>query len=208
MTAASRVFNLICAASGLIVLSPVFALVAIVIKCDDGGPVFYSQPRVGCGFRQFRLLKFRSMVVNADRASLLTAPDDARTTRAGRWLRKYKLDELPQLWNVVKGEMQLVGPRPEVARYLEMFLDEFAALLKDPPGITDPASLAYRREEALFSGNDDIERQYLGRILPDKLRLSLAYQKRRNFFSDLRILFKTAFSLASVPASSTHITTN
>jgi lipopolysaccharide/colanic/teichoic acid biosynthesis glycosyltransferase len=139
---------------------------------------------------------------------LLTAPDDARTTRAGRWLRKYKLDELPQLWNVVKGEMQLVGPRPEVARYLEIFRDEFATLLKDPPGITDPASLAYRREEALFSGNDDIETQYLGRILPEKLRLSLAYQERRNFVSDLIILFKTAFSLVSVPASSTHVRTN
>jgi len=197
MPAACRIFNTICAATGLIVLSPIFMAAAWAIKYDDGGPVFYAQTRIGRDFRQFRLLKFRSMVVNADRAGLLTAACDSRTTRTGRWLRKYKIDELPQLWNVFKGEMQLVGPRPEVAYYVEKFREQYAALLTDAPGITDPASLIYRHEEALFPADTELETQYLSEILPDKLRLSLAYRQRRSFFSDLGILFKTVLSLAS-----------
>lgn len=176
-------------------LSPVFALAALAIKREDGGPVFYAQARVGQGFRTFRVLKFRSMVESADRVGLLTAPSDSRVTRAGRVLRKYKLDELPQLWNVLKGDMQLVGPRPEVARYVERYREQFAVLLKEAPGITDPASLAYRREEELFHAGG-IEEQYVSQILPDKLRLSLEYQRRRTLFSDLVVLFETLLSLA------------
>jgi lipopolysaccharide/colanic/teichoic acid biosynthesis glycosyltransferase len=198
-----RVFNILVAAAGLMILSPVFAVAALAIKRDDGGPVFYEQARVGQGFRTFRMLKFRSMAQGAERAGLLTAPSDSRVTRIGRVLRKYKLDELPQLWSVLKGDMQLIGPRPEVERYVEIYREQYAVLLKDPPGITDPASLAYRREEELFHA-ERMEEQYISQILPDKLRLSLEYQRRRNFFSDLGILCDTLLGLPKPerPASS------
>lgn len=179
----------------MLLLSPLFAVAALAIRREDGGPVFYAQPRVGQRFRTFRVLKFRSMVPNADRSGLLTAPADSRITRAGRVLRKYKLDELPQLWNVLRGDMQLVGPRPEVERYVLSYPEPFAVLLQEPPGITDPASLAYRREEELFRAGE-IEQQYLSQILPDKLKLSLEYRRRRTFFSDLAVLLQTVLSLA------------
>lgn len=196
MTFIYRVFNLICAAAGLVVLSPLFAAAALAIKWDDGGPMLYAQWRIGRGFQPFRLVKFRSMVINADQAGLLTVAGDPRTTRIGRVLRKYKIDELPQLWNVLKGEMQLVGPRPEVAGYVEMFRAEYAPLLTDPPGITDPASLAYRHEETFLAGLQ-IEDRYLTQILPEKLKLSLAYQQQRSFLSEVRILFETVLRVAS-----------
>jgi lipopolysaccharide/colanic/teichoic acid biosynthesis glycosyltransferase len=147
-------------------------------------------------FRPFRVLKFRSMVVNADQAGLLTAPADHRLTRVGRFLRKHKLDELPQLWNVLAGDMQLVGVRPEVETYVAMFREQYALLLNQPPGITDPASLAYRREETLFVAGR-MEQQYVSEILPEKLRLSLDYQRNRSFFSDLRVLLNTVLSLTA-----------
>lgn len=185
-----RIFDVVCAAVGLLLLSPVLCLVAIAIKCDDGGSVFYLQDRVGRNFRAFRLCKFRSMVAKADRASLITAPADARVTRLGRVLRRYKVDELPQLFNILKGDMQLVGARPEVARYVQMFRADYAVLLRDRPGLTDPASLAYRHEEKMLAA-DRIEQQYVEEILPAKLRLSTAYQKRRTFLSDIGILLRT-----------------
>ena len=196
MSAFCRVFNFISAAAGLVVLTPVLVLIAIAIKWDDGGPVFYLQTRIGRNFQPFRLVKFRSMTVGADQSGLLTAPADQRVTRCGRWLRRSKLDELPQLWNVLQGEMQLVGPRPEVESYVEQFREEYSALLADPPGITDPASLAFRREEQLFAPAG-MERQYVSEILPRKLSLSLEYQRRRSFASDLGVLMKTIFGLAS-----------
>ncbi len=196
MTRLSRVLNVVCCASGLLALSPLFALIAIAIKCDDGGPVFYLQRRVGRGFQPFRLVKFRSMTVGADQAGLLTAPSDARVTRCGRLLRRYKLDELPQLWNVIQGDMQLVGPRPEVEAYVCQFRDEYSVLLNEPPGITDPASLLYRREEEIFVSGQ-MERQYVSQILPDKLRLSLEYQHRRCLSSDCRILLETILNFAA-----------
>ena len=136
------------------------------------------------------------MTVGADQTGLLTAPADQRVTRCGRWLRRCKLDELPQLWNVLKGEMQLVGPRPEVERYVEQFREQYSVLLSDPPGITDPASLAFRREEQLFVVTE-IEHQYVSDILPRKLSLSLEYQRQRSFASDLCILMKTVFGFTS-----------
>ncbi|MGH9493817.1 MAG: sugar transferase [Candidatus Sulfotelmatobacter sp.] len=191
-----RVFDVVCAGIGLVFLSPLFLLIAIAIKFDDGGPVFYRQTRVGKGFRNFRLSKFRSMVPTADCAGLLTAPGDGRLTRTGRWLRRYKLDELPQLLNIVAGDIQLVGSRPEVERYVEMFRHQYAELLQERPGITDPATLLYRHEERLFR-SEEIEKQYVEEILPTKLRLSIDYQQRRTFFSDLRILFQTMLGLTS-----------
>jgi lipopolysaccharide/colanic/teichoic acid biosynthesis glycosyltransferase len=189
-----RLFNAVAAAAGLIVLSPWLAVAALAIKCDDGGPVFYSQLRMGQGFRPFHLLKFRSMIVHAERDGLLTGPSDSRVTRAGRILRRYKLDELPQLWNVLMGDMQLVGARPEVERYVRMFPEEYAVLLRKPPGITDPASLAYRHEARLFVPGE-VEKQYVARILPGKLKLSLEYQRGRTLGSDMRVLVDTLLAL-------------
>jgi len=185
-----RAFDLLCAATGLIVLSPVFILITLAIKMGDRGPVFYSQPRVGKGFREFRLLKFRTMVPRAERNGLLTALGDSRITRVGRFLRKYKLDELPQLINVLKGDMQLVGSRPEVRRYVELFPSQYAVLLRERPGITDPATVAYRHEEQSFEAGR-MEEQYVSQILPRKLELSLDHLRQRNFRCDLSILFET-----------------
>jgi lipopolysaccharide/colanic/teichoic acid biosynthesis glycosyltransferase len=190
----NRTVDVGCATAGLIVLLPLFCLIAVAIKLDDGGPVFFAQDRMGKSFRHFRVWKFRSMVAGADRCGLLTAPADSRLTRIGRLLRHYKLDELPQLFNVLTGDMQLVGARPEVERYVQMFRPQYAVILQDRPGITDPASLAYRREDRILSPNR-MEQQYVEEILPAKLKLSLDYQQRRSFLSDVGILLRTAFGL-------------
>ena len=186
-----RVFDVICAAAGLVLLSPLLALIALAVKMNGGGrSVFYLQPRVGKGGQEFYLMKFRSMVSGADRHGLLTVTGDTRVTPVGRFLRKYELDELPQLINVLKCDMRLVGPRPEMKRYVEMFPSEYKALLQDLPGITDPASLAYRHEEKMLK-TDRPEEYYVSHILPHKLRLSLEYSDSRTFFSDLKIIFQT-----------------
>lgn len=190
-----RIFDVVCAAGGLVLLSPLFLLIAVAITVDDRGPIFYRQTRVGKGFHTFQLCKFRTMVQGADRMGLLTASKDPRLTRLGHWLRQNKLDELPQLFNVLNGEMQLVGSRPEVERYVEMFRPAYADLLQDRPGITDPAALAYRHEESLLA-TGTIEKQYVDQILPVKLRLSLNYQRRRTFWSDVRILLQTLFGMS------------
>src|ERR1041385_5441893 len=160
MSIACRSFNIVCSVFGLASLLPLFCAVALAIKWDDGGPIFYSQERLGLQGKSFRLLKFRSMIIGAERSGCLTRSQDCRLTRPGRILRKYKLDELPQLWNVLRGEMQLVGPRPEVEKYVKLFPQQYASLLQDPPGITDPASLAYRSEGELLS-SQDVEQQYI-----------------------------------------------
>jgi len=190
--ALTRVFDFLCSLLGLLACSPLLGLIALAVKLDDGGPVFYSQDRVGRNFQLFRLHKFRTMIRGADRHGLLTAPADSRRTRVGRVLRRYKLDELPQLFNVLKGDVQLVGTRPEVERYVQMYRPQYAILLQDRPGITDPASLAYRHEDQILSA-DRLEQQYVSEVLPAKLALSLDYQQRRTFLSDLTILFRTAF---------------
>jgi lipopolysaccharide/colanic/teichoic acid biosynthesis glycosyltransferase len=193
-SALHQAFDVSCALIGLTFLLPLFCLIALAIKLDDGGAVFYQQVRVGRHFRLFRVCKFRSMVTGADRTGLLTSPGDARLTRVGRFLRRYKLDELPQLLNVLKGDMQLVGARPEVECYVEIFRSQYAELLQDRPGITDPATLAYRREEEIFSAGQ-MEQQYVEEILPAKIKLSLGYQKQRTFLSDAQILLRTVFGL-------------
>lgn len=193
-----RVFDVICALAGLILLSPLFAVIAIAIKLEDGGPVFYSQKRLGKDFREFRVHKFRSMVQDADRLGpSLTAPGDPRVTRVGRFLRRHKLDELPQLANLLKGEMRLVGARPELEPYVEMFRPQYARLLADRPGITDPASLVYRDEhQALEPGG--IESHYVNQVLPHKLELSLDYAARRTALSDLGVILRTVFGVRSL----------
>ncbi len=191
-----RVFDATCAAAGLAILAPLFAAVAVAIKLDDGGPVFYSHFRIGQDFREFRLFKFRSMVSRSAEGSTVTSPRDARITRVGRFLRKYKLDELPQLVNVLKGEMELVGTRPQMERFVEMFRAEYEELLRTPPGITDLASLAFRNEERLFQPGS-IEEQYITRIMPAKSKISLDYSRSRTFLSDLAIVFRTVLGLPS-----------
>jgi lipopolysaccharide/colanic/teichoic acid biosynthesis glycosyltransferase len=198
-----RLFEMVCAGAGLLLLSPLLLLIALAIKLKDGGSVFYLQPRLGKDFREFRVLKFRTMVHEADRKGFITGPNDPRITPLGRFLRKYKLDELPQLINILMGDMQLVGPRPEVKRYVEMFHSEYALLLQDRPGITDPAALAYRHEEEILEA-DRLEEQYVSEILPLKLRLSLGYLERRTFLSDLGIVLRTVLPSRAVGQTSSH----
>jgi dTDP-4-amino-4,6-dideoxygalactose transaminase/lipopolysaccharide/colanic/teichoic acid biosynthesis glycosyltransferase len=195
-----QAFDTICATMGLVFLSPLFLIIAAAIKWEDGGPVFFSQSRVGKDLCKFRLLKFRSMVENFAARSALTGPEDPRITRVGQILRKYKLDELPQLVNVLKGEMQLVGARPELEHYVKCFQAEYEMLLRDAPGITDLASLTFRDEDKMFQAGP-LEEQYVARILPRKLKLSLKYSQARTFLSDLEILIRTIFGLKSPAAN-------
>ncbi len=194
--ALNRALDLTAAALGLLFLSPLFCVIALAIKLGDGGPVFYRQARVGKGFQLFRLCKFRSMVPGADRDGLLTAPADSRLTTAGRFLRRYKLDELPQLFNILKGDMQLVGARPEVEQYVQMFRAQYALILQERPGITDPATLAYRREDQMLSASR-MHEQYVEEILPAKLKLSLDYQMERSLLSDVRLLWRTVLGVVT-----------
>ncbi len=175
---------------GLVVLAPVMVVLAAAVWLDSGRPVLFRHRRVGQGGRTFELLKFRSMVVNHGGASL-TRRGEARITCVGAWLRRWKLDELPQLINVLRGEMSLVGPRPEVPEYVDLGDPLWQRVLEARPGITDPASLAFRNEEELLAAAENVEEYYRAVILPRKLELSAAYLERRSFFSDVEILFRT-----------------
>jgi lipopolysaccharide/colanic/teichoic acid biosynthesis glycosyltransferase len=196
-----RSFEIICAAVALILLCPLFAVIALAIKLEDGGPVLYAHPRVGRNFRRFGFLKFRSMVPQADRlGGPVTVAGDARVTRVGGFLRKYKLDELPQLINIIKGDIQLVGARPEFGENVERFRAQYEILLRDRPGITDPATLAYRNEEEMF-GKGDTQEVYFSEILPRKLELSLQYARQRTFRSDLALIFRTILGICKASPS-------
>ena len=191
-----RAFDMFASASGLLLLAPLLGIIALAIKWQDGGPVLYVQSRVGRGFRKFQLYKFRSMVADAPSSMPLAGPRDPRITRVGKFLRKHKLDELPQLLNVLKGEMQLVGVRPQLERYVLIFPDEYRDLLQERPGITDLASLKFRNEEQMFRPGS-LDEQYVQQILPEKLRLALKYRRARTFVSDLGILFRTVLGFKS-----------
>ncbi len=177
---------------GLIALAPLFAIVAVLIKMDSAGPVFFRQERIGKRFRPFQIFKFRTMVQDApSRGGVLTSSGDARITRIGKILRQMKIDELPQLINVLQGEMSLVGPRPEVPRYVELFRKHYEKILEVRPGITDLASLKYRDESAILARSDNPEQEYVQRILPDKLRLGEEYVRRSSLALDLMLISKT-----------------
>lgn len=177
---------------GLLLASPVLLVVAALVKSTSPGPVLFWQERIGLGGLAFRIVKFRTMCQDADqRGPAITPADDARVTTVGRWLRRLKLDELPQLWNVLKGEMSLVGPRPEVPRYVESYSSAQRRVLTVRPGITDPASIAYRREEDLLAGHADLDRYYREVVLPDKLNKNLEYLDRMSFTYDLLLLIRT-----------------
>lgn len=195
-----RAFDVLCALAGLALLSPALAIIAVAIKLDDGGPILYCQDRVGKGLKKFRLFKFRSMHSDCVNGSLLTARGDARVTRVGRFLRRYKLDELPQLANVLSGEMQLVGVRPQVEKFVESYPWEYNQLLQEPPGLTGLASLCFRNEEEMFREDRPVEAQYVETILPVKLQMSLKYSKTRTFRSDLEIIARTVLGIQPPPA--------
>jgi lipopolysaccharide/colanic/teichoic acid biosynthesis glycosyltransferase len=187
-----RVLDFISSAAGLLALVPVFGLVAVSIKLNSRGPVFHRQMRVGKDGRPFLLVKFRSMDrVASGMPAGITVSGDKRITRVGRFLRRYKIDELPQLWNVLCGDMSLVGPRPELPRYVQGYSPEQRHVLRVRPGITDPATLAYRHEEEILSRCTDPEQMYRTQILPDKLMRNLDYIPKISFQNDIRIIFAT-----------------
>ena len=187
-----RLFDVIASGFGLIVLSPLFIILAIWIKLDSKGPVFYRQVRVGYKNKDFRIFKFRSMRVGADKGSLVTiGGHDPRVTRSGYFIRKFKFDELPQLINVFLGDMSLVGPRPEVRHYVEYWTPEQMYVLDVRPGITDPASIKFRNENELMEKAEDPEKYYIEVIMQEKIKLYLEYVEKHSFFYDLGLIFKT-----------------
>ena len=187
-----RLFDVVASGVGLLLLSPLFLLVAIWIKLDSPGPVFYRQVRVGRYNRDFRIFKFRSMRVGADKGSLVTIGGrDPRVTRSGYFIRKFKIDELPQLINVFIGDMSLVGPRPEVRHYVDYWTKEQLHVLDVRPGITDPASIKFRNENELLEKAEDPEKYYIEVIMQEKLRLYLEYVENHSFWYDIKLIFQT-----------------
>ena len=193
-----RLFDIVASGLGLIVLSPLFLILAIWIKLDSKGPVFYRQVRVGYKNKDFRIFKFRSMRVGADKGSLVTIGGrDPRVTKSGYWIRKFKLDELPQLINVFIGDMSLVGPRPEVRHYVDYWTPEQMHVLDVRPGITDPASIKFRNENELMEQAEDPEKYYIEVIMQEKIILYLEYVEKHSFWYDLGLILKTFWVIVS-----------
>lgn len=193
-----RLFDIVASGLGIIVLSPLFLILAFWIELDSKGPVFYRQNRVGRFNKDFRMLKFRSMAEGSDKGSLVTiGTRDSRITRAGYFLRKSKLDELPQLFNVLVGDMSLVGPRPEVRHYVNYWTPEQMHVLDIRPGITDPASIKFRNESELLEQVEDPEKYYIEEIMQEKIKLYLDYVDNHSLWGDLGIIFKTFWTIVS-----------
>ena len=194
--AAKRAMDIVISAAALCVLWPVLLLIALAIVIDDPGPVFYRQVRVGRGGRPFRIFKFRTMVVDAEKKGLsITVGRDSRITRVGAFLRKTKLDELAQLLNVLAGQMSFVGPRPEVPRYVELYTPYQRQVLLVRPGITDYASIAYRNENELLAGADDPEKMYIETVMPDKIELNMKYLREISPLADIRLILRTIIAV-------------
>ena len=191
-----RFFDFILSLVGLVVLAPIFIVLAIWIKIDSKGPVFYKQVRVGQNGIDFGLFKFRSMVVDADKKGLITVGGlDPRITRSGYFIRKYKLDELPQLINVLLGDMSLVGPRPEVRKYVELYTDEQQKVLSVKPGITDYASIEYMDENEILGKSNDPEKTYIEEIMPEKIKYNMKYIQNKNVSEYFKIIFLTLLKI-------------
>ncbi len=191
-----RLADLLASFIAAIILSPFFLIIAIVIKFNSKGPVFYRQVRVGKGGKDFRLYKFRSMFTDADKKGLLTVGgNDSRITSVGLFLRKYKLDELPQVFNVLKGEMSVVGPRPEVRRYVDLYNGEQRKVLTVLPGITDYASIEFKNENELLAKATNPEQFYIDEIMPEKIRLNARYIDNKNIFQYIKIVFLTIIGI-------------
>lgn len=188
-----RFFDIVFSLIGLVLVSPLFLIIAILIKLEDKGLVFYQGVRVGRSEKPFKMFKFRTMVVNADRiGGPSTADDDPRITGTGKFLRKYKLDELPQLINVLKGEMSFVGPRPEVPEEVELYREEHRrAILSVQPGMTDYSSIKFHNEGEILKGSEDPHQMFREKIQPEKIRLGLKYVKDHSFWIDLKVIFQT-----------------
>lgn len=186
------IFDRVVAILASVILLPFFLIISLWIVIDSPGPAFFTQKRVGKDGRIFGLIKFRTMRPDTEKEGKLTVgTTDKRITRAGRILRKYKLDELPQLWNVALAEMSFVGPRPEVPEYVSLYTHEQRKVLKVRPGITDEASLAYFEENDLLAQSSNPEETYIREIMPAKIRINLNYLERRSFLSDLKVIFRT-----------------
>ena len=194
-----RALDIAASGVGLLLLSPLLLAVAVLVKLTSRGSALFRQERIGRRFRPFVIYKFRTMVVDAPaRGGLITVGEDPRITRIGRLLRRTKFDEFPQLLNVLKGDMSLVGPRPEFRRYVEMFRPDYEELLRVRPGLTDFASLKYRNEAALLGGQADPEDAYVRHVLPDKIRLARYYLSHASFFLDVALILKTVIPLFEV----------
>ena len=191
-----RFFDFVLSLVGLVILAPIFIVLAVWIKIDSVGPVFYKQIRVGQNGKDFGLFKFRSMVVDADKKGLITVGGkDPRITRSGYFIRKYKLDELPQLINVLVGDMSLVGPRPEVRKYVEFYDDEQNKVLSVKPGITDYASIEYMDENEILGKSTDPEKTYIEEIMPEKIKHNMKYIKNRSLIEYFKIIFLTVLKI-------------
>ena len=189
-----RLFDIVCSFFGLVFLSWLFVFDALWVGLSSKGGVFYRQRRVGRCNRDFTIYKFRSMRVNSDRQGLLTIGGrDGRITKAGVFIRKYKLDELPQLFNVLRGDMSFVGPRPEVRKYVELYTEEQKKVLTVRPGITSLSSIKYRNENEILSRSDNPEQYYIDVIMQDKLAIELDYLEQRSLLTDIKVIFQTIF---------------
>jgi len=187
-----KLFDFLASLIGVIILSPILLIISLAIKLGSPGPILYHSLRIGKSKNPFKVYKFRTLVINADKiGGPSTSDDDPRLTKIGKFLRKYKLDELPQLFNVIKGEMSLVGPRPEVPEYAKLYKDEEQIVFSVKPGITDLASLWNDDEGAILKGSSEPEKTYLEKIRPEKVRLQIKYVKEKSFIGDLKIIFKT-----------------
>lgn len=189
-----RCFDMAAAAAGCIVLSPVFLIISLLVRLSSEGPVIFRQRRVGRNGTDFTLFKFRTMrVAEGSEMGRFDAGDVSRTTKTGQILRKFKLDELPQLWNVLKGDMSMVGPRPEIRYWVDRYPEKWAAILSVRPGITDPASLMFRNEEELLAASDDPPKMYADIILPKKLELYESYVHSHTMLTDITLIAQTVF---------------
>ncbi|MGV1098831.1 sugar transferase [Thiovibrio sp. JS02] len=197
MTPGKRIFDVLLASFGMLILWPLFLVLAIWIRLDSPGPVFFRQVRVGRNGKEFRIFKFRTMVADADKNGMkITVYGDRRITRSGRWLRRYKLDELPQLFNVIKGEMSLVGPRPEVPEYIGHYPESAReVILSVPPGLTDFAAIEFRNENELLANCQDPRREYVEKILPIKIKYYLQYVAEQSLFLDFRLIVRTLLKI-------------
>ncbi|MFN5630189.1 MAG: sugar transferase [Bacteroidota bacterium] len=186
-----RIFDIISSFFFLVLIFPLFILISILIKIDSKGPIFFKQIRVGKNNKDFLLLKFRTMRVDQKNSSLITVGNDSRITNVGNFLRKYKLDEFPQLINILKGEMSVVGPRPEVRKYVDMYSISQLEILSVKPGLTDPSSIKFSNESELLGTAENPEKYYIETLMPLKILISLKYIRTQSFVGDLRIIFQT-----------------
>ncbi len=190
-----RAVDIIFSLIWIIILSPIYMILSLIIKIYSEGPILFKQKRIGLHGRPFYIYKFRTMHINSSIDLKITPEDDNRITQIGKYLRKYKLDELPQLLNVIKGDMSLVGPRPEVPEYLSYYSDDFNRILNVKPGITDLASIKYRNESQLLANRENVAEYYINTILPDKMRMNFEYINKRSLYFDFLIIIKTIKSI-------------